>query len=76
MLLEDLFELKLKYPSQCFPFVAIDPRSGTAIENRDFVKRYMDRGFSGIKLYPALGSKQLCFPSGREKNAGVLRSIQ
>lgn len=53
--LEDLFEVKLKYPNQCFPFVAIDPRKGTAIENRDFVKKYIDRGFSGIKLYPALG---------------------
>lgn len=53
--LEDLFEVKMKYPNKCFPFVAIDPRSGTSVENRDFVKRYMDRGFSGIKLYPALG---------------------
>jgi len=53
--LEDLFEVQMKYPNQCFPFVAIDPRSGTSGENRDFVKRYIDRGFSGIKIYPALG---------------------
>jgi len=53
--LQDLFEVKMKYPNQCFPFVAIDPRKGTATENRDFVKHYIEKGFSGIKLYPALG---------------------
>ena len=53
--LEDLFELKLKYPNHCLPFVAIDPRRGTATENKQFVESYIKRGFAGIKLYPALG---------------------
>ena len=53
--LEELFALKLKYPTKVFPFVAIDPRSDTAMNNLKFIQRYMQRGFSGIKLYPALG---------------------
>ena len=53
--LEELFSLKLKYPTKVFPFVAIDPRSGNANENQLFVESYIQRGFSGIKLYPALG---------------------
>ena len=53
--LDDLFELKLRHPDKCYPFVAIDPRRGTAPANRAFVQRYINKGFSGIKLYPALG---------------------
>jgi len=53
--LDDLFSLKLKYPNKCYPFVAIDPRNGNAQENKKFVEYYINKGFSGIKLYPALG---------------------
>jgi predicted TIM-barrel fold metal-dependent hydrolase len=53
--LEELFSLKLKYPTKAFPFVAIDPRSDSSANNMQFVKSYIVRGFSGIKLYPALG---------------------
>ncbi len=53
--LAELIDLKKKYPDECLPFVFIDPRMGTAQENADFVKKYIDLGFSGIKLYPSLG---------------------
>lgn len=54
--LHDLFLLKRKYPSRCLPFVFIDPRMGTATENLNFVKYYIEqKGFMGIKLYPSLG---------------------
>jgi uncharacterized protein len=51
----DLFEVKKRYPEKCFPFVAIDPRMGSSEENAAFVARYIEKGFSGIKLYPAMG---------------------
>jgi predicted TIM-barrel fold metal-dependent hydrolase len=51
----DLFEVKKRYPEKCFPFVAIDPRMGSSDENAAFVARYIEKGFSGIKLYPAMG---------------------
>jgi predicted TIM-barrel fold metal-dependent hydrolase len=51
----DLFEVKKRYPKQCYPFVAIDPRMGSGASNRDFVKEFIEMGFSGIKLYPAMG---------------------
>jgi predicted TIM-barrel fold metal-dependent hydrolase len=53
--LAELIDLKKKYPDECLPFVCIDPRMGTAQENVDFVKKYIDIGFSGIKMYPSLG---------------------
>ena len=53
--LDDLFEVKKKYPNTCQPFVFIDPRMGTAEQNRDFVRKYIEKGFRGIKMYPSLG---------------------
>ena len=53
--LSELIDLKKKYPNECLPFVCVDPRMGTAEANRDFVKKYIDIGFSGIKMYPSLG---------------------
>jgi predicted TIM-barrel fold metal-dependent hydrolase len=53
--LEGLLEVKKKNPDTCLPFVFIDPRMGTPLQNRDFVKKYIDKGFKGIKLYPSLG---------------------
>jgi len=38
--------------NQIFPFVCADPRRENLL---DFVKSYIDQGFSGIKLYPPLG---------------------
>ena len=53
--LSELIEVKRKYPEECLPFVFIDPRMGTATQNMEFVKSYIDQGFSGIKMYPSLG---------------------
>lgn len=53
--LDNLFEVKKRYPNTCQPFVFIDPRMGTAASNRDFVKKYIEKGFRGIKMYPSLG---------------------
>lgn len=50
-----LLEVRKRYPNTCLPFVSMDPRQGTAAENRAFVERWMNRGFVGIKLYPGLG---------------------
>ncbi|MGY3088409.1 putative TIM-barrel fold metal-dependent hydrolase [Hymenobacter sp. UYAg731] len=50
-----LLEVRKRYPNTCLPFVSVDPRQGTAAENRAFVERWIGRGFVGIKLYPALG---------------------
>jgi len=53
--LEGLMEVKRRFPNQCLPFVFIDPRMGTVRENKDFVEKYMAKGFVGIKMYPSLG---------------------
>lgn len=53
--LADLFEVKKKYPDKCYPFVSIDARMGSSIENKEFVKQYIEKGFSGIKIYPSMG---------------------
>lgn len=54
--LNKLVEVAASSNGACLPFVFIDPRMGTAEENRDFVKKYIElKGFVGIKLYPALG---------------------
>ena len=50
-------DVKRKYPNQCFPFLAIDPRMGTSDSIKQFVKDHFEpfRGYHGIKLYPSLG---------------------
>jgi uncharacterized protein len=53
--LDDLLQVRAKNPNECLPFVFIDPRMGTAQQNRAFVEKYLNRGFVGIKLYPSLG---------------------
>ncbi|MDX1665946.1 MAG: amidohydrolase family protein [Saprospiraceae bacterium] len=51
--LKDLAQLKEKYPDKIYPFIGVDPRREDIAA---LVKEYIeDRGFSGIKLYPALG---------------------
>jgi predicted TIM-barrel fold metal-dependent hydrolase len=54
---DDLMEVRMRYPNQCLPFIFIDPRMGTAEENLSFVKKYAakDKGCIGIKLYPSVG---------------------
>lgn len=53
--LADLFEVKKKYPNKCYPFVSIDARMGNSNGNKEFVKGYIEKGFSGIKIYPSMG---------------------
>ncbi len=54
--LYEVLQLKLKYMQQMLPFVSVDPRRGNAQELLNLVKLYIEEyGFTGIKLYPALG---------------------
>lgn len=54
--LNDLIKVTAGSKGTLLPFVYIDPRMGTAEENLEFVKLYVEKkGFVGIKLYPALG---------------------
>jgi len=51
--LEELAELKSRFREKVYPFVCADPRNPRVTET---VKHYIsERGFAGIKLYPALG---------------------
>jgi len=51
--LEELAELKAKFPDLIFPFVAIDPRRENLL---DLIKKYIEeKHFSGLKMYPPLG---------------------
>ena len=54
--LAQVVKLKKKYPDKLLPFIAIDPRRGTADQLLDLVRKHVeDLGFIGIKMYPALG---------------------
>jgi len=51
--LEELARLKERYGDIIFPFICADPRNPDVVE---MVRHYTGkRGFTGIKLYPALG---------------------
>jgi predicted TIM-barrel fold metal-dependent hydrolase len=51
--LNELSDIKKKYPDQFFPFVSVDPRR---LNIADMVKKYIEEhNFQGIKLYPPLG---------------------
>ncbi len=51
--LEELAELKQKYPEACLPFVFADPRRDNFFE---LVKKAIEEyDFNGIKIYPSLG---------------------
>ncbi len=54
--LAELYKVKLKYLDQLIPFVAVDPRRAAQTDLLAMVKEHIEeRGFAGIKLYPALG---------------------
>ncbi len=53
--LDDLLDVRRKYPDTCLPFVFIDARMGDATDNLDFVAEYIAKGCVGIKVYPSLG---------------------
>ncbi len=51
--LDELVLLKKEFPEQVMPFIFADPRRPNLL---DIVKKYIEEyGFSGIKIYPALG---------------------
>ncbi len=51
--LDELSDIKRKYPEQFFPFICVDPRRPNVI---DLVKKYIEKKkFQGIKVYPPLG---------------------
>ncbi len=51
-----LYKVKQHHRNTCLPFVHIDPRAeDTGAKLAAFAKRYLVRGFVGIKLYPSLG---------------------
>lgn len=51
--LDELAEIKKKYPDNILPFIAADPRRQGIV---DIVKKYVEEyNFAGIKLYPPLG---------------------
>jgi len=51
--LNELCDIKKKYPDQIFPFICADPRRPNIT---DLVKKYIEKhDFQGIKLYPPLG---------------------
>ena len=63
---QDIYEqhMELKkladfYPDQIIPFIHIDPRSGgpdlPGPEPVRFIRKFHEKGFRGIKLYPPLG---------------------
>ena len=53
--LDELAELKKKYPDLIRPFIMLDPRRGKQ-EVEDLAKEYIEqKGFAGIKVYPPLG---------------------
>lgn len=60
--LDELLQLKQRYPKQILPFIAVDPRREgiTAL-----VKEYVEKGCCGLKLYPPLGY----FPYDERLNA-------
>ena len=54
--LNDLIRVAVSARGKLLPFLCIDPRMGTAQENLNFVKRYVEeKGFMGLKIYPSLG---------------------
>ncbi len=59
--ISEVEQIKLQYPDRMIPFLAVDPRMGSANFLYQFVKSYFEpspgisRGFAGIKLYPSLG---------------------
>jgi len=53
-----VLDVRAQYPDICIPFLAIDPRMGTAQQILDFIKDKIEppkSQFVGIKLYPSLG---------------------
>ena len=54
--LEELTQLKYQNQHDIIPFVCVDPRRHEGEKLVEFVKDYIeDKGFGGIKMYPALG---------------------
>lgn len=57
--LDEVLRLKRKYPDTCLPFLCLDPRMNPqrfgGNNLAEVARLYINQGFVGIKLYPALG---------------------
>lgn len=57
--LTEVLKVKKMYPHHCLPFLGVDPRMNlqkfSCNTLVDFVINYLNSGFIGIKMYPALG---------------------
>jgi predicted TIM-barrel fold metal-dependent hydrolase len=49
---DEIVRLLPEYGSRIYPFLFADPRRDDLL---DFVKKYINMGFKGIKIYPSLG---------------------
>lgn len=51
--LDELADIKKKYPDKIYPFIGIDPRRPDVF---DIFRKYIEEhDFAGVKLYPAMG---------------------
>ena len=53
--LDQVLEVRKRFPNTCLPFLCVDPRMSVDYDLVKFLEYYLERGFVGIKLYPALG---------------------
>jgi len=57
--IDQLIDIKKKFPNTCLPFLCVDPRMPFPYKDFDtmvdYAKQYMNWGFVGLKLYPSLG---------------------
>lgn len=54
--LHDIKRIKAQNADTCLPFYSVDPRAGTAEQIlEETVDHITNKGFAGIKIYPALG---------------------
>lgn len=52
----EIKRIKSQNLDTCLPFYSVDPRTTSATQLKDMAEEYVSRrGFSGVKIYPALG---------------------
>ena len=54
--IHDIKRIKAQNADTCLPFYSVDPRAGTGLQLRENAEKFIkNKGFVGIKIYPALG---------------------
>ena len=57
--IDQLIDIKKKYPNTCLPVLGIDPRMPFPYKEfasmKEFAEQYMKWGFIGLKMYPSTG---------------------